>query len=145
MRLVLIGGGEMGYVEKLRDLAQELSLGRSVIFAGVRSDVPALYDAMDAFVLPSLFEGLPVVLVEAQCAGLPCFVSDTVDPDAAFTDRLHFLPLNDDAAWVSALSRESFARDADAPQKARAAGYDIRTAAEFLQNFYLRRYKEATP
>ena len=107
--------------------------------------MPALYNAMDAFVLPSLFEGLPVVLVEAQCAGLPCFVSDTVDPDAAFTDRLHFLPLNDDAAWVSAISGASFARDADAPQKARAAGYDIRCTAEFLQDFYLRRYKEVTP
>ena len=85
------------------------------------------------------------MLVEAQCAGLPCFVSDTVDPDAAFTDRLHFLPRNDTAAWVAALGQESFARDADAPQKALAAGYDIRTTAEFLQNFYLRRYKEVTP
>ena len=145
MRLVLIGGGELDYIEKIHDLSQELNLGRNVIYAGVRSDVPALYNAMDAFVLPSLFEGLPVVLVEAQCAGLPCFVSDTVDPDAAFTDRLHFLPLNDDAAWVSAISGASFARDADAPQKARAAGYDIRCTAEFLQDFYLRRYKEVTP
>ena len=84
MRLVLIGGGELDYIEKIHDLSLELNLGRNVIYAGVRSDVPALYNAMDAFVLPSLFEGLPVVLVEAQCAGLPCFVSDTVDPDAAF-------------------------------------------------------------
>ena len=145
MRLVLLGGGDAEYVEKIRALAQEMQIDDRVIFAGVRSDIPAFYDAMDAFVLPSLFEGLPVVLVEAQCAGLPCFVSDTVDPDAAFTDRLHFLPLNDTAAWVAALGQESFARDADAPQKALAAGYDIRTTAEFLQNFYLRRYKEVTP
>ena len=145
MRLVLLGGGDAEYVEKIRALAQELRIDDRVIFAGVRSDIPAFYDAMDAFVLPSLFEGLPVVLVEAQCAGLPCFVSDTVDPDAAFTDRLHFLPRNDTAAWVAALGQESFARDADAPQKALAAGYDICTTAEFLQNFYLRRYKEVTP
>ena len=145
MRLVLLGGGDAEYVEKIHALAQELQVSDRVIFAGVRSDIPAFYDAMDAFVLPSLFEGLPVVLVEAQCAGLPCFVSDTVDPDAAFTDRLHFLPLNDTAAWVAALGQESFARDADAPQKALAAGYDIRTTADFLQNFYLRRYKEVTP
>ncbi len=50
-----------------------------MIFAGVRSNIQSFYDAMDAFLLPSLFEGLPVVLVEAQTAGLPCFVADTVD------------------------------------------------------------------
>ena len=78
-RLVLLGGGDPVYVEKMQALAAELGLGDSVIFAGVRSNIQSFYDAMDAFLLPSLFEGLPVVLVEAQTAGLPCFVADTVD------------------------------------------------------------------
>ena len=77
-RLVLIGTGEL--VDSTRALAQELNLSDRVIFAGVRKDMAALYHAMDVFLLPSLFEGLPVVLVEAQAAGLPCFVADTVDP-----------------------------------------------------------------
>lgn len=79
-RLVLLGGGDPAYVEKMQALAAELGLGDSVIFAGVRSNIQSFYDAMDAFLLPSLFEGLPVVLVEAQTAGLPCFVADTVEP-----------------------------------------------------------------
>ena len=78
-RLVLLGGGDPAYVEKMQTLAAELGLGDSVIFAGVRSNIQSFYDAMDAFLLPSLFEGLPVVLVEAQTAGLPCFVADTVE------------------------------------------------------------------
>lgn len=89
-RLVLLGGGEPGYIEEIQNLARSLGLGDSVIFAGVRSNMQGFYDAMDAFLLPSLFEGLPVVLVEAQTAGLPCFVADTVDKGAAFTDRVHF-------------------------------------------------------
>ena len=72
-RLVLIGTGEL--VDSTRALAQELNLSDRVIFAGVRKDMAALYHAMDVFLLPSLFEGLPVVLVEAQAAGLPCFVA----------------------------------------------------------------------
>ena len=74
----------------MQALAAELGLGDSVIFAGVRSNIQSFYNAMDAFLLPSLFEGLPVVLVEAQTAGLPCFVADTVDRGAAFTDRVNF-------------------------------------------------------
>ena len=88
-RLVLLGGGDPAYVEKMQALAAELGLGDSVIFAGVRSNIQSFYDAMDAFLLPSLFEGLPVVLVEAQTAGLPCFVADTVDRGAAFTDTVN--------------------------------------------------------
>ena len=143
-RLVLLGGGEPAYIEKMQALAQELALGDSVIFAGVRSNIQSFYDAMDAFMLPSLFEGLPVVLVEAQTAGLPCFVSDTVDPGAAFTDRVRFLPLQDTGAWADAIAAASFRRDPQAREKAVRAGYDIHTSAAVLQEFYLRRYAEVT-
>lgn len=115
-----------------------------MIFAGVRSNIQSFYDAMDAFMLPSLFEGLPVVLVEAQTAGLPCFVSDTVDPGAAFTDRVRFLPLQDTGAWADAIAAASFRRDPQAREKAVRAGYDIHTSAAVLQEFYLRRYAEVT-
>ena len=97
-RLVLIGTGALE--QQAREKTAALGLADRVIFAGVRSDTADCYAAMDAFVLPSLFEGLPVVLVEAQTAGLPCFVSDTVDRDAAFADGVQFLPLQDPAAWA---------------------------------------------
>ena len=142
-RLVLIGTGEL--VDSTRALAQELNLSDRVIFAGVRKDMAALYHAMDVFLLPSLFEGLPVVLVEAQAAGLPCFVADTVDRGAAFSDKVKFLPLNDTAAWANTIAAASFRRDPQAREKAIKAGYDIHTSAEVLQAFYLRRYAEVTP
>lgn len=143
-RLVLLGGGEPGYIEEMQNLARSLGLGDSVIFAGVRSNMQGFYDAMDAFLLPSLFEGLPVVLVEAQTAGLPCFVADTVDKGAAFTDRVRFLPLHDEAAWANTIAGASLRRDPDARRKAVDAGYDIHHSAEILQSFYLRRYAEVT-
>ena len=142
--VVLLGGGEPGYIEEIQNLARSLGLGDSVIFAGVRSNMQSFYDAMDAFLLPSLFEGLPVVLVEAQTAGLPCFVADTVDKGAAFTDRVHFLPLQDEAAWANTIAGASLRRDPDARRKAVEAGYDIHHSAEILQEFYLRRYAEVT-
>ena len=144
-RLVLLGGGPAPYIEQMRALARELQLGDSVIFAGVRSNIQSFYDAMDAFLLPSLFEGLPVVLVEAQTAGLPCFVSDTIDRGAAFTNRVHFLPLQDPDAWAHAIATASLRRDPYARHKAVEAGYDIHNSAAVLQDFYLRRYGEVTP
>ncbi|EFB76204.1 glycosyltransferase [Subdoligranulum variabile] len=144
-RLVLLGGGPAPYIEQMQALTRELQLGDSVIFAGVRSNIQGFYDAMDAFLLPSLFEGLPVVLVEAQTAGLPCFVADTIDRGAAFTDRVRFLPLNDPDAWANAIAAASFRRDPNARRKAVEAGYDIHTSADILQAFYLRRYAEVTP
>ena len=143
-KLVLLGGGEPAYIEKMQQLAGQLGIADRVIFAGVRSNMQSFYDAMDAFVLPSLFEGLPVVLVEAQTAGLPCFVSDAVDPGAAFTNRVRFLPVNDPEAWAAAIAAASLRRDPQAREKAVRAGYDIHTSAGILQEFYLRRYKEVT-
>ena len=143
-RLVLLGGGDPAYVEKMQALAAELGLGDSVIFAGVRSNIQSFTTRWTPFAAQP-FEGLPVVLVEAQTAGLPCFVADTVDRGAAFTDRVKFLPLNDTAAWANTIAAASFRRDPQAREKAIKAGYDIHTSAEVLQAFYLRRYAEVTP
>lgn len=141
-RLLLLGSGTLE--ADARAKAQALGLSEAVIFAGVRSDTAACYAAMDAFLLPSLFEGLPVVLVEAQTAGLPCFVSDTVDRGAAFADGVQFLPLDTPAAWADALCGGPLVRNANALAQARSAGYDVQTSAQRLQEFYLRRYAEVT-
>ena len=142
-RLVLIGTGALE--PEIRDLAAAMNLTGSIIFAGVRSDTAACYAAMDAFLLPSLFEGLPVVLVEAQAAGLPCFVSDTVDRGAAFADGVQFLPLSQPETWADAICRSPLTRNANARRQAVDAGYDVRTSAEILQQFYIKRYAEVTP
>lgn len=141
-RLVLIGTGEL--VDSTRALAQELNLSDRVIFAGVRKDMAALYHAMDVFLLPSLFEGLPVVLVEAQAAGLPCFVADTVDPGAAFAGNIHYLPLQNEAAWADSIAAADLTRDPNAQAKAIAAGFDVHTSAGILQKFYLEQTQKYT-
>ena len=142
-RLALLGAGPLE--GEVRARADALGLADRVIFAGVRGDTAACYAAMDAFLLPSLFEGLPVVLVEAQAAGLPCFVSDTVDPGAAFADGVHFLPLDAPEAWAQALCGGALARNPNARQQAVDAGYDIRTSARVLQQFYIGRAAGVTP
>ena len=74
--LLLAGTGEKE--QELRALVEQLALNNQVVFLGNRSDVAELYQAMDVFVLPSHFEGIPVVGVEAQFADLPCVFSDKV-------------------------------------------------------------------
>lgn len=136
--LVLLGEGDGLAAAK----ALAAPLGDKVVFAGVKSNTADYYHAMDAFLLPSLFEGLPVVLVEAQAAGLPCFVSDTVDPSAAFAEGVHFLPL-EQTKWVDTLASATLDRNPHALEETRAAGYDICLTAQKLQEFYLSKYPEA--
>ena len=87
--LLLIGTGEAE--TKIKIKVRELGISDNVMFLGVRSDVNNLYQAMDAFVLPSRFEGVPVVGIEAQFSDLPCFFSDDVPKEVAFTSKCHFL------------------------------------------------------
>ena len=141
-RLLLLGGGALE--EQIKARTTQMGLQDAVIFAGVRTDIACFYDAMDAFLLPSLFEGLPVVLVEAQTSGLPCFVADTVDRGAACTANAHYLPLGGPEAWADAILAAPLTRDPDAQRKAIDAGFDVRTSASILQEFYLRRYAEVT-
>jgi glycosyltransferase involved in cell wall biosynthesis len=118
-RLLLVGGGPLEGAVTGR--LQELGLADRAILTGVRSDVARLMSAMDVFVFPSLWEGLPLTLLEAQASGLPCLVSDVISPEAEAVPRLiRRLSLRDGArAWAEAA--QAAARVPRAPAAARAA------------------------
>lgn len=100
-KLLLIG---IGALEKaIREKVVSLHLEERVLFLGERNDVNYLMDAMDFFVMPSLFEGLPFVLIEAQAAGLPCLTSNTVDKSVKITPNLYFSSLGDPEKWADTI------------------------------------------
>lgn len=138
-KLLLISDGPR--FEQVKEKVARLGLEDAVIFAGRRSDVAAIYSAMDLFLLPSLWEGLPLVLVEAQVNGLPLLVSDVVTRDARCTDRLAYLSLERGAeAWAEAmqeLRKKTFDRRENTCAAVAAAGFDIHVEADRLRQLYL--------
>ena len=124
-----------------------LGLDDCVRFLGYRSDIPQLLMAMDAFLFPSLFEGFPVSLVEAQCTGLPCFVADTVTTEAKITDNVQFLPITGQNAakqWLDDILQtvSSFERR-DQSEVLLKAGYDLAHEVKNLEQYYRRIVSEA--
>lgn len=91
--LLLVGTGHR--FEVVKRLVEQKGLANSVKMLGQRTDVDCLMQAMDFFLLPSNFEGLPTVGVEAQCAGLPCLMSDIITHETRITDKCWFLPLQE--------------------------------------------------
>jgi glycosyltransferase involved in cell wall biosynthesis len=139
VRLLLVGDGPLrGRVE---ELVRQAGIDGQVVFTGVRSDVPRLLSAMDAFLFPSRYEGLGLTLIEAQACGLPCVVSDAIpaeaDVDASLIRRL---PLSAGArAWAeSALEapRASAARTAKALEAVAASSFTISRSVEGLCELY---------
>lgn len=132
--LLLVGTGELE--EKIREKVRNLGLNEKVMFLGVRGDIPELMQAMDMFVFPSLFEGLPVTLVEAQAAGLPCVVSDTITKEINIIDNMRFLEINGAASkWAEEIEKKG-ERKKEAYKMIEEAGFDIKRNAEWLQKFY---------
>ena len=113
-----------------------------VVFTGVRSDVCDLMQAMDVFVFPSLYEGLGVVLVEAQASGLPCVISDCVPDACMLTNLIQKVSLDDSIQqWVERiLAVKSVSRRGRFDEIA-ASGYDIVTNAAWLQQYYVDQWK----
>jgi len=93
--LLLAGDGKLR--KKIEQKVNGLNLQNSVIFLGCRNDINELYQAMDVFILPSLYEGLPVVLVETQMAGLPSVISDKITKETKFTELISFVSLKTSA------------------------------------------------
>lgn len=134
-RLILVGDGEeMGSV---RALAEKNSLSDAVFFTGRQACVADYLSAADCFVLPSVFEGLGIVLVEAQANGLPCCASTNVPHEAASTDLVTFLPLKNSLhAWCENVLN-CFSQDLSLRQNVQLSDrYDICTAAAELKNYY---------
>lgn len=135
VRLVLVGGG-IGE-DELRRRVEELGIEKHVIFAGVCSNVNELLQAMDVFVFPSLYEGFPVTMVEAQAAGLPCVMSDNVPQESKLTDLVTSLSLETDKKqWAETVLDKKQIKRADYFEQIRAAGYDIKANAQWLTDFY---------
>ena len=128
-RLVLVGKGELE--DEIRAKAEMLGILSSIVFTGVRSDIPALLSAFDVFALPSLYEGMPNVVIEAQAAGLSCVVADTVTKQADVAGLVKFLPIDDAGAWAQAMAfAGSNVVRPNTKGAMTAAGYDISKAAD---------------
>ena len=139
--LLLAGGGEG--MPKIQAKAQELGIAERVRFLGVRSDVADLMQAMDVFVFPSLYEGLGIALVEAQAAGLPCVVSDTIPHEAYLTDLVDSEKLSaPEEKWAEKILTMRAVPRTDRREEIAAHGFDISTEAVKLQEFYLDAYEQ---
>lgn len=133
-RLLLVGGGN---TEQVKRHAAELGITEKVIFAGLTSEPQKYYSAFDAFVFPSLYEGLPRAVIEAAAAGLPCFISDKITREVGVASSIKFFPLSSPSDWAKAIFESGLQKNADSQKEIRDNGYDITLAAKELQEFYL--------
>ena len=137
--LLLVGDGELR--PQIEQKIQDLGLGDSVILTGVRSDVPDLLQAMDLFVFPSLYEGLGIVVVEAQASGLPCIISEHLPSECNITSLVKRIPLREtSSAWANAILNTDSAERDSLTSEISKAGFDIVQKAKWLQNYYLEQW-----
>ncbi|MBE5754578.1 MAG: glycosyltransferase family 1 protein [Clostridiales bacterium] len=127
--LMLVGKGELE--QQIKDKISALGLEDKVIFTGVRADIPQILSAMDVFVFPSFYEGMPNTVIEAQATGLPCVIADTITKEADITGLVNYLSLNDSAkVWaekaLSIVEKERRDTKADFIKN----GYDIESVVK---------------
>ncbi len=133
--LALIGNGELQ--EKIREQVKKYGIETKVKFLGLREDISQLLQAMDLFLFPSLFEGLPVTLVEAQAAGLPCVISDTITDEIMITDQISKVSLEADTDfWNQKIADYKHAQRKDTMSEIIKHGFDIDKNVRWLEEFY---------
>ena len=136
--LLLIGQGSLA--EHLKRQSAVLGISDNVMLLGERSDVAALLSAADVMAMPSLYEGLPVVAVEAQATYLPCVFSDAVTREVKITEDVEFISIRDDAdtvhKWVDAVLKYKNIDCISRNQKLEDSMYDIGAAAQRLSQIY---------
>ena len=145
-KLLLVGDGEL--FEANQDCAKKKGIAEQVIYTGRAGNVPELLSAMDIMVLPSLYEGMPLVALEWQVSGLPCIISDSVTKECKVTDLVEFLPLSVGAEeWAKEIVRiDTEKKDRsyfDTETAIKKAGFDIKENADELRKLYEKLYKKS--
>lgn len=134
--LLLIGSGKLK--EKIELKVKQYNLQENVRFLGMRSDVKDLMQVFDVLVFPSLYEGLPVSLIEAQAAGLPCIVSENIAPETKIIDDYIPVSITQPAEnWIPFIEKYMDYERKDTSAMIKEAGFDVVSCAEELSNFYL--------
>jgi len=135
--LLLIGKGELE--ENIKEKVSDLGLTEAVKFLGVREDINSLFQAMDIFLFPSRYEGLGIVLIEAQASGLRGIASDVIPKDAKLTELIDFMSLNESKTkWADeVLKCEQGYERRNTKQDLVNCGYDIKMVASKYQEFLL--------
>lgn len=141
-RLILVGVGELE-----ADICQKVrmrGLEDSVLFLGLRTDINDIMSAIDVFVLPSLYEGLPVVGIEAQASGVKSVISDTITKELDITGLIDFVSLDESPKhWAERILRynEGYERK-NMHDAVSGAGYDMVTTAKEIETFYIESYSK---
>ena len=134
--LLLVGDGELE--KEIKEKIKNLKLDNDVLILSNRSDVNELMMGMDLFLFPTLFEGLGIVLIEAQATGLKCIASENVPNDVKVTDRIDFINLSEKEKWIDSVE-ENESEGYDRKMKLedfKKKGYDINKERQKLYNFY---------
>lgn len=134
---VLLLLGEGSGMDSIKEKCRTLGIADKVRFLGNKKQPEDYYQAMDIFLLPSFYEGLPGVLVEAQAAGLKCFVSDTITREARATDLVTYLSIEQSAGeWAERIDASASYERRDTGQTMREAGFDVVMQAAAYRKFY---------
>lgn len=141
-KLISVGIGPLE--DPIKKKAESLGLKDDILFLGNRSDVNRLLQAFDVFLFPSLFEGLPVVMVEAQSSGCRCFMSDTVSKETALDEEnVFFIPLSESSDyWADfILSNKDYERK-DTYEIIAEKKYDVGSNAKWLEEYYISKHNQ---
>lgn len=134
--LLLFGVGEL--MEPMKKKAVQLGISSAVIFYGASNEMYKMWQAMDVFVMPSFYEGMPVTGIEAQTSGLPCIFSDTITKEVGITENAEFLSLKESPElWAERILRCRGRQRKSCKSALLKAGYDIRQTADIVERLYL--------
>ncbi len=133
--LMLVGNGELK--NDIQKKVQEMGLEKNVIFAGIRSDMPSIYSAIDVFVFPSLYEGMPNAVIEAQACGLRCVVSDYITRESNVSGEVEYISLTTSLQkWIDAISSMIGKIRIKVTEKFEKEGYDIDNTVKKIESIF---------